>query len=118
MAVLAGKIWGSTQLIDEHAFGSFHRAEVKAGFCCSRHHHATKWNGFFVESGVLNIRLYQPNGIEDVTQLLPGDYLKVAPGVVHRFECEEDCVLFETYWPSLSHDDIVRVDVGGRTSRV
>lgn len=109
----AGKIWGLTEEIESNPFMSFHRAEVKTGFRCSRHKHEFKWNGFFLESGSMVIRVYQPSGTEDVTELRAGDYTAVAPGVEHRFESLEDCVLFEIYWPAVLSEDIVRADEGG-----
>jgi len=108
-----GKIWGTTEALEANPFVSFHRAEVNAGFRCSRHRHERKWNGFFVESGFLLIRVYQPSGIEDVTELRAGDYTSVAPGVEHRFESVENSVLFELYWPDALSEDIVRADEGG-----
>lgn len=109
----AGKIWGSTIELEANPFMSLHRAEVKAGFRCSKHLHQNKWNGFFVESGELHIRVYQPSGIEDVTILKAGDYAFVAPGMKHRFESIADTVLFEIYWPAQHAEDIVRDDEGG-----
>ncbi len=111
--VKQGKNWGATQLLEMNPFVELHRAEVKKDFCCSIHHHDTKWNGFFVESGQLNIRIYQSNGLEDVTELFAGDYTAVDAGVVHRFECIQDCVVFELYWPAMRQVDITRKTVGG-----
>lgn len=108
-----GKLWGSTIELEANPFMSFHRAEVRAGFRCSRHLHENKWNGFFVESGELRVRVYQPTGTEDVTVLQAGTYMSVPPGVEHRFECDCDAVLFEIYWPATLGDDIVRRDEGG-----
>lgn len=115
---LVGKLWGRTVKLEANPFMSFHRAEVNAGFRCSKHLHANKWNGFFVESGLLKVRVYQPNGIEDVTVLGPGDYTAVAPGVKHRFESVENTVLFEVYWPAVVSEDIVRDDEGGQLAAV
>lgn len=108
-----GKLWGTTQELVANPFVSFHRAEVRKGKRCSRHRHLRKWNGFFVEAGVMQIRVYQPNGIEDVTVLGAGDFTAVGPGITHRFECIEDAVLFEIYWPAEIAEDIVRDDEGG-----
>lgn len=108
-----GKVWGSTVEIESNPYMSFHRAEVKKDRRCSKHLHANKWNGFFVESGLLRVRIYQPNGIEDVTTLGAGEYTAVAPGLKHRFESVEDTVLFEIYWPAALAEDIVRDDEGG-----
>ena len=110
---IVGKLWGSTVALESNPFMSFHRAENKRGFPCSKHLHRNKWNGFYVESGVLLVRVYNDNGIEDVTTLGAGDYTSVAPGVKHRFESVENTVLFEIYWPAEHAEDIVRDDEGG-----
>ena len=55
----AGKIWGQTELIHANGVLEFHRIEYKAGFKCSEHEHQYKWNGFFVESGKMIVRVWQ-----------------------------------------------------------
>lgn len=107
-----GKVWGITELIAECAALEFHRLEIRTGGYCSKHRHATKWNGFFLESGRLLIRTW--NGeLEDVTVLTAGQFSSVAPGYFHQFEALEDCVAFELYWSQYASDDIERVSVGG-----
>ena len=54
----AGKIWGQTELIHANGVLEFHRIEYKAGFKCSEHEHQYKWNGFFVESGKMLVRVW------------------------------------------------------------
>lgn len=111
--MIEGKLWGQTAVIARNPFMSVHRAEIDAGKCCSRHFHRHKWNGFFVERGVVAIRV-EHGDLETVTVLKAGDSTEVAPGVVHRFECSEPAVLFEFYWPAaLEADDIARHDEGG-----
>ena len=64
----AGKIWGQTELIHANGVLEFHRIEFKAGFKCSEHEHQFKWNGFFVESGKMLVRVWQDgiqNGLVD-----------------------------------------------------
>lgn len=92
---------------------SFHRAEVNAGYRCSKHLHANKWNGFFVESGHIIIRCWGGE-LPHIRELGPGEYFSVPPGVKHRFESITDVVLFEIYWPAEQVEDIVRDDEGGR----
>ena len=82
----AGKIWGQTELIHANGVLEFHRIEYKAGFKCSEHEHQFKWNGFFVESGKMLVRVWQ-DGIQDG-------------------------VAFELYWAEFNHDDIVRRSQG------
>ena len=73
----AGKIWGKTELIHANGVLEFHRIEFKAGFKCSEHKHKYKWNGFFVESGKIIVRVWQDadqQGLVDETILNAGDY--------------------------------------------
>jgi hypothetical protein len=80
----AGKIWGSTELLHANGVLEFHRIEYKKGGTCSKHLHKYKWNGFYVESGRMKIRVWQK------------DY----------------DVAFELYWAEFNHDDIQRESVG------
>ena len=107
----AGKIWGQTELIHANGVLEFHRIEFKAGYKCSEHEHKFKWNGFFVESGKMLVRVWQEGkqqGLGDETILNAGDCTRVNPGMVHQFEGLEDGVAFELYWAEFNHDDIVR----------
>ena len=111
--MIAGKVWGNTELIEANGSLEFHRIETKAGGVCSKHLHEFKWNGFFVESGSMIIRVWQNDyDLVDETVLHAGDWTKVKPGVYHQFECLEDCVAFEVYWAEFSHNDIKRETVG------
>ena len=83
----AGKIWGQTELIHANGVLEFHRIEYKAGMKCSEHEHQYKWNGFFVESGKMLIRVWQNDyDLVDETVLNPGDFTQVKPGCIHQFE--------------------------------
>ena len=113
MSSKAGKIWGQTELI--HAYGvlEFHRIDFKAGGVCSKHKHQFKWNGFYVVSGRMKIRVWQKDyDLIDETILGPGDFTQVKPGLMHSFEGLEDGVAFELYWAEFNHDDIQRETVG------
>lgn len=113
MGIKAGKIWGNTELIHANGALEFHRIEYKAGVKCSEHKHEFKWNGFFVESGKMIVRVWQPNqGLVDETILEAGDFAQVKPGLVHQFEGLQDGVAFELYWAEFNHDDIVRRSAG------
>jgi len=109
----AGKIWGQTELIHANGVLEFHRIEYKAGYKCSEHEHEFKWNGFFVESGKMIVRVWQLDyDLVDETLLLPGDFTQVKPGCIHQFEGVEDGVAFELYWAEFNHNDIKRRSVG------
>ena len=109
----AGKVWGTTELVERNGVLEFHRIETKAGGVCSKHMHEFKWNGFYVESGRMLIRVWQNDyDLVDETELQMGQYTKVKPGVYHQFECLEDGVAFELYWAEFNHNDIKRETVG------
>ena len=113
----AGKIWGQTELIHANGVLEFHRTEFKAGYKCSEHEHEFKWNGFFVESGKMIVRVWQSEdqqGLVDETILKAGDFTQVKPGMVHQFEGVEDGVAFELYWAEFNHSDIKRRTVGSK----
>ncbi len=109
----AGKIWGETELIHHNSVLEFHRIIFKRGVQCSKHKHKYKWNGFFVESGQMLVRVWpEEYDLVDETILNAGDFMQVKPGVYHQFEGIEDGVAFELYWAEFNHDDIDRISNG------
>jgi quercetin dioxygenase-like cupin family protein len=113
MSNKAGKIWGQTELIHANGVLEFHKIDFKAGGVCSKHKHQFKWNGFYVVSGKMKIRVWQKDyDLVDETILGPGDFTRVKPGLMHSFEGLEDGVAFELYWAEFNHDDIQRESVG------
>ncbi len=109
----AGKIWGTTQLIEANNALEFHRIEMVKGGVCSKHKHEFKWNGFYVQEGSMIIRIWQNDyDLVDETLLQAGEYTKVKPGLYHQFECVESGIAYELYWAEFNHDDIVRETVG------
>ena len=119
MGVLSGKIWGQTELIHANGVLEFHRIEYRAGYKCSEHWHKTKWNGFYVESGRMLVRVWQDDqdGLVDETVLEAGDFTQVKPGKVHQFEGLEDGIAFELYWAEFDHNDIERRTIGTRVEK-
>ena len=109
----AGKVWGTTELIEANGAMEFHRIEMKAGGVCSKHLHRYKWNGFYVESGKMRVKTWQKDyDLIDETIIGAGQYTKVKPGLYHQFECLEDGIAFEIYWAEFAHNDIVRETTG------
>lgn len=105
----SGKIWGTTQLLEKNPALELHRIQVDVGGVCSRHCHRHRYNGFFVESGRLLLRVWKNDyDLVDETQLGPGDYTRVAPGEYHQFEALEPTVAFEIYWVEMPDSDIQR----------
>ena len=114
MSTTSGKVWGKTDFIFGNAACEFHRIEATAGSECSIHTHKHKYNGFFVESGKLMIKVWKNDyDLVDETILGPGDWTVTKPGEFHQFVAIEDTVAFELYWSAeLDHSDIVRKTVG------
>jgi mannose-6-phosphate isomerase-like protein (cupin superfamily) len=111
--MISGKVWGQTKLIEANGVLELHRIDVVAGGKCSEHCHQSKWNGFYVESGKLLIRVWKEKySLVDETILGPGDYTKVPPGEFHQFVALTDVVAYELYWAEFDHDDIRRRSVG------
>jgi hypothetical protein len=66
---------------------------------------------------VLEIHVAKNNyDLIDVTTLRAGDFTTVRPGEFHWFNCVEDCVALEVYYPEALSEDIVRRSVGGRAT--
>ncbi len=111
--MIAGKVWGTTELIEQNGVLEFHRIMIEKGGVCSKHKHLYKWNGFMVESGALLIRVWQNDyDLVDETILNPGEYTKVKPGLYHQFEAIERTVAYELYWAEFKTHDIIRETVG------
>lgn len=111
--MIYGKIWGTTQPILKTPLLEIHRITIKKGYRCSRHIHKHKWNGFYVESGILEIHSVKNKyKLTDVTRLVAGAFTAVPPNEEHFFLCVEDCMGIEFYWPEVLSDDIERLDVG------
>jgi len=109
----AGKVWGTTELIEANGAMEFHRIEMKKNGVCSKHLHKYKWNGFYVESGKMRVKTWQKDyDLIDETIIGAGQYTKVKPGLYHQFECLEDGIAFEIYWAEFAHNDIVRETTG------
>lgn len=111
--MFAGKVWGNTELLEANGSLEFHRIEMEKGGICSKHLHRYKWNGFYVETGMMIVRTWQRDyDLVDETLLYPRMWTKVKPGLFHQFECVESGVAFELYWAEFDHNDIVRETVG------
>lgn len=115
----SGKVWGITELLESNSALEFHRIAVEAGGVCSRHCHRHRYNGFFVETGRLLLRVWKNDyDLVDETVLLAGDYARVAPGEYHQFEALEPTVAFEIYWVEMPQNDIQRDTAGFKRSEI
>ena len=113
----AGKIWGQTELIHANGVLEFHRIEYKKDVGCSKHKHEFKWNGFFVESGKMMVKVWQNDyDLVDETILNGGDFMKSSRcfSSVYWFG-RRSC--FELYWAEFDHNDIKRETVGQHVNK-
>lgn len=115
------KCWGLTRCISHNDHHSAHELRTLAGWQCSLHRHQQRANSFFVDSGVIEVRLFGDDRRDGVGYRVgPGKTFDVPSGVWHRFAVIESGTVFETYWPDRGGvvllDDIERDpdDLGGR----
>jgi quercetin dioxygenase-like cupin family protein len=112
--IVQGKVWGTTSPLFCRNNVELHRITGVRGGYSSRHHHAGKYNQFFVERGAIVVRVWRDER-QDETTLRAGMTCTVAPGELHQFEVlDDDTVALEVYWAELNTDDIVRQDAGGK----
>jgi mannose-6-phosphate isomerase len=103
------KPWGH-ELIFANVPGAFTGKElhVRAGQSLSMQYHERKEEVLAVRSGRITLEIGE--SVDDLhrVELLPGDSVRIEPGLVHRTTALEDSVLLEasTYHP----DDVVRLD--------
>jgi len=111
----SGKIWGSTDLIFSNDNFEVHRIFINKGGTCSKHKHQYKHNIFYVERGILNIKVWKKDyNLIDVTRLTQREMTDVPPGEFHQFEALADTVALEIYYSEPISGDIIRESVGGK----
>lgn len=115
---LEGKVWGKTQTVLLTRTAQVSICHIDAGWQCSKHYHAQKYNRFHVISGQLEVISYKDEKDETGDRIILTDGLStsIRPGVYHRFRSLTDVVLVECYWikeNAIDTQDIVRVDTGG-----
>ena len=114
--MIAGKVWGKTEVLLKTPFIEIHRLTIAPNSRCSLHKHQFKWNAFYVGSGRLFIEVEKNDyALTDVTELGPGDLMTAKPGEFHRFVTKAEGMMgIEIYYPEPLSEDIVRKDVGGK----
>ena len=113
MANIQGKVWGTTSSIFNQNNVEIHRLCIDKGGTCSKHYHLHKHNMFFVESGMVEIAIWQKDyDLIDKTILKDSESCIVKPGLFHQFKAIEDSVVYEIYYVYLDLNDIIRDSVG------
>lgn len=108
-----GKVWGQTIPLLQSPAVEIHRITVELGGYCSKHAHQSKINAFYVISGELEIKRWKEYKLIDSTWLEAGDLSIVPAGEYHQFMAHQQTEALEIYWTELSHNDIMRENVGG-----
>ncbi len=84
------KVWGSEEWIINTDKYCFKKLNLNKGFQCSIHFHKNKDETFIIESGKVLMEF------DDQTKLMmPGDKIRIMPGVKHRFSGVENSVIIE-----------------------
>lgn len=105
--MIFGKVWGETRFITGNKALELHAISVNEGGTCSRHRHYTKYNGFYVIAGELEVTVWRGGLVEKVV-LYAGDYTEVRPQEWHQFTALEDTEAIELYWSQFESSDIER----------
>lgn len=109
----AGKVWGETRNIWNSPFSKVDVIRLNAGGYCSEHCHHHMPNWFYVIEGLLEITVWQTNGLVDKTVLGPGEMTVVPAGLFHSMKAIEATHAIEGYEPvSVSVADIERRTTG------
>lgn len=108
-----GKIWGFTSKIFEHNNVSVHRLFIKNNSGSSKHFHKIKYNFFYVESGEIEISIWQNDyNLVDKTILKSGESITIKPGLYHSFHGLLDSIVYEIYYSKIDDNDIFRENCG------
>lgn len=104
-----GKLWGFTNKILEINNVSIHRLSIDKDQSCSKHYHMHKYNMFYVESGKLEIIVWQKNpDIIEKTILTSNEINLIKPQIYHQFKALENSIVYEIYYAKLEDEDIYR----------
>ncbi len=111
---IVAKPWGS-ELIWVEAPGYTGKVlTIEAGKRLSLQYHDRKDEAIFVIDGEMVLHVGPHADQVERVRLGPGDYRRIAPGVVHRFEAITDTRVLEVSTPDLDHDVVRLEDDYGR----
>lgn len=103
------KVWGERWILRRTTSLETSLLLVRAGYRCSWHVHAHKWNLFTVIEGCIGIKTE-----EGETMLHAGEEFTVEPGVYHEFRAYAETRMVEIMYVEYQEGDIHRGTVGGR----
>jgi len=104
------KPWGYEETLESNSEYLFKKLFMKKDHKCSLQYHNHKTETIFVLSGILKILVSNPKTQEFnpvSTTLIPGQYLTIEKGLIHRMVAEQDCTYLEASSPF--PEDVIRV---------
>ncbi len=108
MSKFVNKPWGS-ELIWTHTDRYVGKLiTIHAGQRLSLQFHHHKDESIYVVEGTLNLHLENDSGDVEQIKMGPGEFARVEPGKIHRFEAITDTKIIEVSTPEL--DDVVRLE--------
>lgn len=110
------KVWGKTEPVLIVPGLQVHRITFEEGGVCSEHIHRYRNNAFYVFSGELLIRVWEPFAGKVTEAILRAHELGYVQATTpHQFEGIKSGVALEIYWSdevAISEDDIHRFTQG------
>ena len=107
------KIWGERWLIRKDSAHAVSYLKVRAGFRCSWHTHAQKFNLFVVLRGDFRLIIQEMDKCFTI-DLKAGESFTIRPGQWHEFRGVTDCEVIEHMYVEYDEGDITREIVGGK----
>ena len=109
------KIWGERWLIRKDSTHAVSYLDVKGGYRCSWHSHATKYNLFVVLTGHFQLVIEEMEE-KVLIDLSPGESFTIKPGQFHEFRGLKDSQVIEEMYVEYDEADINRAPgkLGGK----
>ncbi len=101
------KPWGKEEVVEINDRYMVKKLTMWQGHRCSLQYHEIKQETIYVLAGKL--RIYTGESQESLVSTVyeAGDFITLAPGVIHRMEGETDAVYLEASTPEM--EDVVRL---------
>ncbi|TSC61475.1 MAG: ADP-heptose synthase / D-glycero-beta-D-manno-heptose 7-phosphate kinase, partial [Parcubacteria group bacterium Greene0416_14] len=91
------KLWGYEKWLENNDKYCCKLLSLKKGYQCSLHKHKVKDEMFFIMQGHVRLEVGKK-----VLHMLPGSFVRITSGVLHRFRGIEDSIIIEV---STHHED-------------
>jgi len=101
------KPWGKEEVVEMNDKYMMKKLTMWKGHRCSLQYHNIKKETIYVLEGALQITQGPTQESLEARVFGPGEYITLAPGIVHRMEAVEDSVYLEASTPEM--DDVVRL---------